>query len=149
MTKPTDQTKPADQGAQQPADVRDVGPLDQLAKQVADMGVEVTVLAGLVKSCATLDALSAAHKRIDDLARHVDALRKGHDATTRIVADNLRDYTKVEPKNIHEAIQRLKAEGSTLVGFALRQAAGEKFLGWKPKPATAPAPARAATKRKA
>lgn len=110
-----------------------VAQLDALAAQVAD-------LAKLIAGCVTLDALSAAHKRIDDLARHVDALRKGHDATTRVVSESLRDYTKVQPKSIHEAIQRLKAEGSTLVGTALRQAAGEKFLGWKPKPATASAP---------
>lgn len=102
--------------------------IDAVAGQVAN-------LAKLVAGCVTTDALSAVHKRIDDLARQLDGLAKGQAVIGRTVNDNLRDFTKVQPKDIHEAIQRLKAEGSTLVGFELRQAAGRKFLGWKPKPA--------------
>jgi|GEM_PF-6072682 len=74
--------------------------------------------------------------RVDKLASAVELLGKSHKATTKVVTESLRDFTKSKPTNIHEAIQRMKQEGSPLIGPALRQSAGEKFLDWKPKPAT-------------
>lgn len=97
------------QGNQSPAVA---APIDTLAGQVAD-------LTKLVADCVTADALSAVHKRIDDLANDVAALRKSLTATSKAVATIARD-PKDKPRTLSEAIQSVKADGCTLDGQALR-----------------------------
>lgn len=79
----------------------------------------VLKLQSQLATCATIDALSASHKRIDDLADQVAKVGKSLTATSKTVAAIARD-PKDKPRTLSEAIQSVKADGCDLDGQALR-----------------------------
>lgn len=70
-------------------------------------------------------AIASLAKSVEALHGKIDAVGKQTVAVGKAVAAI--DFREIEPSNPHEAIQRVKAEGSLLIGQALRDFSLGKF----------------------